>query len=260
MAQIIKEEKGTKMKTVVIVPSRLGSTRLAEKPLALLHGKEMLRWLYDNLKISKRWDLYFAVDSEKLIRFCESFGIPAIFTDPDLPSGTDRVFAAYKNLKKKYDFILNVQGDEPAVKASYIESIIDFVESYPGKIIKSCIFTVAKEKDDLSSFNNPSHVKAVIDANNYALYFSRATIPYPREQPKNIKFLKHYGIYGYSPQSLAKFVSLKPGILEDIEKLEQLRWLENGGKIIVQKVDYELISIDTKEDIKYFESKVGKDE
>lgn len=248
------------MKTVVIVPSRLGSTRLSEKPLAKLHGKELIRWIFDNLKDSKRYDLYFAVDSEKLINFCANYSIPAIFTDPDLPSGTDRVHAAYKTLGKDYDFIINAQGDEPCMKSAYLESFIDYVENFDKNILNEAIFTIAKENEDLDSFNNPSHVKAVCDKNNFALYFSRSPIPYPRDKSQKIRFLKHYGIYGYSPIVLQKFVGLKQSYLEEVEKLEQLRWLENGGKIVIQKVNFDLISIDTKEDIEYFESKVAKNE
>lgn len=248
------------MKTVVIVPSRLASTRLPEKPLALLHGKELIRWIFDNLKNSKRYDLYFAVDCEKLIKFCEKYSIPAIYTDPLLPSGTDRVYAAYCKLNKNYDFIINAQGDEPCMKAEYIESFIEFVSKYNKNIFKSSIFTIAKESDDIDSFNNSSHVKAVCTIDNSALYFSRSQIPYPRDKEQKIKFLKHFGIYGYSPDVLKKFVNLKPSFLEQMEKLEQLRWLENNGKIIVQKVNFDLISIDTKEDVEYFESKVVKNE
>ncbi|HPC39159.1 MAG TPA: 3-deoxy-manno-octulosonate cytidylyltransferase [Exilispira sp.] len=247
------------MRTVVIVPSRLASTRLPEKPLALLHGKELIRWIFDNLKNSKNYDLYFAVDCEKLIDFCKKYSIPAIYTDPDLPSGTDRVHAAYCNLKKEYDFIINAQGDEPCMKSGYIESFIKFVSSYDSSTISSSIFTIAKESDDINSFNNPAHVKAVCTCQNYALYFSRSPIPFPRDAQSKIKFLKHFGIYGYAPEVLDKFVKLKPSFLEQTEKLEQLRWLENNGKIIVQKVDFDLISIDTKEDIEYFERKVTKD-
>ncbi len=247
------------MKTVVIVPSRLASTRLPEKPLALLHGKELIRWLFDNLKDSKDWDLYFAVDSQKLIDFCNRFNIPAIFTDPQLPSGTDRVYQAYCKLNKKYDFILNVQGDEPCVKSSYIKLFIEFVSKIDKQKMENSIFTIAKESDDTDSFNNPSHVKAVCSKDGTALYFSRAAIPYPREKNEKVKFLKHFGIYGYTPKVLKKFISLEQSYLEQIEKLEQLRWLENNGKIIIQTVSYDLISIDTKQDIEYFESKVEKD-
>lgn len=246
------------MKTVVIVPSRIASTRLPEKPLAKLHGKELMRWIFDNLKDSKRYDLYFAVDCEKLMQFCDKHSIPAILTDPELPSGTDRVYSAYCALNKKYDFIINAQGDEPCMKAEYIESFIDFASKYEIPIKNSSIFTIAKENYDVESFNNPAHVKAVCSVDNFALYFSRSPIPYPREKNTKIKFLKHFGIYGYSPDVLKKFVNLKQSYLEETEKLEQLRWLENNGKILVQKVDFDLISIDTKEDIDYFESKVVK--
>lgn len=246
------------MKTVVIVPSRLASTRLAEKPLAMLHGKEMIRWIYDNLKDSQKYDLFFAVDCEKLINFCSKYSIPAIFTDPDLPSGTDRVYSAYCKLNKEYDFIINAQGDEPCMKSDYIESFIYFVSKYKDSEIKDTIFTIAKESSDINSFNNPAHVKAVCSFDNHALYFSRSPIPYPRDKELKLKFYKHYGIYGYPPAVLRKFVSLNQSYLEQVEKLEQLRWLENNGKIIVQKVDFDLISIDTKEDIEYFESKVVK--
>jgi len=247
------------MKTVVIVPSRLASTRLPEKPLALLHGKELIRWIFDNLKDSKDYDLFFAVDCEKLVNFCEKYEIPAIFTDPDLPSGTDRVYSAYCKLNKKYDFIINAQGDEPCIKSSYLKSFIDFVSGHKREKIKNSIFTIAKQSKDNESFNNPAHVKAVCSKDGTALYFSRSPIPYPREKGKEISFLKHYGIYGYSPELLKKFVNLAPSYLEEVEKLEQLRWLENGGRIIVQKVNFDLISIDTKEDIEYFEKMVGKD-
>ncbi len=243
------------MKTVVIVPSRLASTRLKEKPLALLHGKELIRWIFDNLKNSKYYDLFFAVDNEKLIKFCQKFEIPTILTDPDLPSGTDRVYSAYLKLNKNYDFIINAQGDEPCIKSEYLKSFIEFV-SFKGNLFDKVIFTIAKESTDYESFYNPAHVKVVCSNDGNALYFSRSPIPYPRDNKNNIKFFKHYGIYGYSPTVLKDFVNLAQSNLENVEKLEQLRWLENGGKIIIQKVNFDLISIDTKEDIEYFESKV----
>jgi len=246
------------MKTVVIVPSRLASTRLPEKPLAKLLDKEMIRWIYDALKENSRWDLYFAVDCQKLLNFCDEYKIPAIYTDPQLPSGTDRVSAAYRKIGKKYQFIINAQGDEPLIRAEYLSSFIDFVEKFDKRIFQRSIFTLAKEEKNIESFNNPAHVKAVCNDEGRALYFSRATVPYPREKSFDFTFLKHYGIYGYSPQALKKFVELKPGKLEMIEKLEQLRWLENGNDIFVQKVDFDLISIDTREDIETFENYIKK--
>lgn len=241
------------MKTAIIIPARLGSTRLPEKPLIEVKGKPIILWLLENIKDSKVDDIIVATDSKEIKGKVIENGFNSVLTSKTIKSGSDRVFQVAKEFN--VDFIINVQGDEPLIKSNYINDFLNFINNFDIKIIKSSVFTIAKFKTSFEEYINPNNVKVVIDNKNRALYFSRARIPFYRENDFK-GFYHHYGIYGYSLSLLEKFIKME-SILEKYEKLEQLRFLENGYNIYVQKVNFDLIGIDTKEDVIKFEKYVS---
>lgn len=237
------------MKTAIIIPARIGSRRLPSKPLIEVMGKPIILWLLDNLDNARVDNIVVATDSILIKEKVEKYGYNAILTPENIKSGTDRVYYVAKNMK--IDFVINIQGDEPLIKGDYINSFLEFINGYDEKIKINSAFTIAKYKSIYNEYLDPNNVKVVIDKNNKAIYFSRAQIPFYREGNFN-GFYHHYGIYGYSMNLLQKFVNLKSE-LEKIEKLEQLRFIENGYNLYVQKVNFDLIGIDTEDDIKKFE-------
>jgi len=236
---------------VIVVPARLGSKRLPEKPLRLLKGKPLiLRTVESCLKISK--NVIVATDSEKVKEVLDKLNVRVTITPSNLPSGTDRVYEAVKNLKVKY--IVNVQGDEPFVKEEHVLPVVEAL--IKGK---AQFTTAAAPFSSIEEAKSPHNVKVVRDKSGYALYFSRSLIPYPRESGFR-KFLKHVGIYGYTKEALKRFVTWKKGTLEEVEKLEQLRILENGEKIFVADVPFAPFGIDTEEELKKAEKLLEKGE
>jgi len=227
---------------LVVIPARIGSKRLPKKPLAKILGKPLISL---TVKAVKRFTskVLVATDSQEVAKVAKEAGADVRLTPSELPSGTDRVYHAVKELP--YRFIINVQGDEPFVEKEHLEKI--YLSLKKGDRFA----TLATPFKESSEVENPARVKVVIDKEGYALYFSRSPIPYFRdESPKPEKYLKHLGIYGYTKEALKDFVSWPVGELEEIEKLEQLRILENGEKIKVCIVEKELFGIDTEEDLK----------
>ncbi len=248
------------MKIVVIIPARLASTRLPEKPLALIGNKPLIQWVYENAGRSKLVSkVIVATDSEKIASAVSSFGGNVELTSPSHPSGTDRVAEVAKKIDG--DIIINVQGDEPFITAEVIEAVAK-------PMIKNDKLYFASAKTHLTSvkeFFNPAVVKVICDDDDFAIYFSRAPIPYFRDEfeiykrysridhSKEAEILsksyKHIGIYGYRWDFLIKFTKMKEGRLEAIEKLEQLRAIERGYKILVPTVNYNGFGIDTPDDL-----------
>lgn len=248
------------MKITAIIPARISSTRLPEKPLALIGDKPLIQWVYENVKHSKYVnEVIIATDSDKIKNVVDSFGGRAVLTSPSHPSGTDRVAEVAKRLDS--DVILNVQGDEPFITNTVIDEVLRFM-------VKDTKLEMASAKTYVNNINevfNSSVVKVVCDLEDYAIYFSRAPIPYFRDEydayKKNCKVektlqnlifnnvYKHIGIYAYRWDFLMKYTKIKPTFLEKAEKLEQLRALENGVKIKVPTVKYDGFGIDTKEDL-----------
>lgn len=246
----IKEEKDI-MKFVAIIPARYASSRFPGKPLADMDGKPMIQRVYEqvNKTIS---DVYVATDDERILQAVEGFGGNAIMTSVSHRSGTDRCNEAYNKIGQPFDVVLNIQGDEPFINPEQID------------ILKACftddsveLATLVKPFDknaELFMLENPSMPKVVISNNNEAIYFSRSIIPFLRDVEKSIwpsqhTFYKHIGIYGYRTDVLQQITQLSPGVLEQAESLEQLRWIENGYKIKVGITTYETIGIDTPEDM-----------
>jgi 3-deoxy-manno-octulosonate cytidylyltransferase (CMP-KDO synthetase) len=235
--------------TVIIVPARLASVRFPKKLLADAGGKPLILRTADRIREQvPEFELYFAVDGDELKNILEDSGYNVILTNPDLPSGTDRIAAVNQILKK--NFVINVQADEPMIEREHILLLTDALSSDDVSIS-----TLASPFLTMKDFLDPNQVKVVLDDNNYALYFSRAPIPHAREQNyqkvnKNFKLgLKHMGLYGYKKEFLEKFTSSQEGELEKIEKLEQLRALQFGYRIAVKITDKISIGVDVPADL-----------
>ncbi len=238
------------MKTAIVIPARVGSTRFPRKVLYPILGKPMILWVYEGAKKSKLSErIIVATDSEEVKELIEKNGGEAVLTPSDLPSGTDRVFEAVKTLDVEY--IVNLQGDEPLIEGDVLDKV--FTALFEGDCDIATPYYVTQ---DLEEAKNPNRVKIVSTANNFALYFSRSLIPFPREDQRDVTYKIHIGVYGYRKKSLSKFVALKESQLEKIEKLEQLRALENNMKIKLVEVNFKPSPIDTFEDVKVVEEKL----
>jgi 3-deoxy-manno-octulosonate cytidylyltransferase (CMP-KDO synthetase) len=254
------------MKVVAIIPARYGSTRFEGKPLADILGKPMIQWVYEGVCQSKLIDqAIVATDDQRILEVVQSFGGRAVMTSPDHPSGSDRIAEVSRNLK--CEIIVNVQGDEPLIKGSIIDKAIKPLLKDETLPMSTLITRMTEVKDWL----NPHIVKVVVDQKGFALYFSRSPIPFPRDVnieklqfspfgkkeglPKSV--YKHIGVYVYRRVFLLRYSKMKPTPLEKIEKLEQLRALENGYRIKVIPVDYEPICVDTPEDIQKVVASLG---
>lgn len=241
------------MKKIVVIPARLNSTRLPNKVLLDLNGKSVLQRVYEQCQKAQNIDeVYIATDSQKVKKVCQKFTQNIIITDEKHQSGTDRIAEAIEKIN--CDIVINVQGDEPFIEPSLIE---DIVKSFKNSDI---VMTSAMHKiSEVSELKNPNVVKVTIDNNNNALYFSRSIIPHHRDEwdallnhhiniPSPLKFYRHLGIYGYKKDFLIKYSQMQQSYLERLEKLEQLRVLENGYKIKMIETNYNSIGIDTQED------------
>lgn len=229
-------------KIIGIIPARYGSSRFEGKPLADIHGKPMIQHVYERAKKSKSLEeVYIATDDERIRDASVAFGATVIMTSPHHNSGTERVVEAAKDLSA--DIIVNIQGDEPLIKPCIIDAAVKPLLKSPDTLIS----TVASRIKDKEDFYDKNVVKVVIDNQHNALYFSRSAIPH---NDVNLQYaLKHIGLYVYSMKFLLKYPDLLPSKLEEIEKLEQLRFLENGYNIKVCMVEYDAIGVDTPEDL-----------
>ena len=231
-----------KKKVIIIIPARLASTRLPNKPLAMIEGKTMIQRVYEQASKANLGEVFIATDGEKIADEVKKFGGKYILTNPDLQSGTDRIYSAYKLLNEDFDIIVNVQGDLPNIYPRVI------IECTNLALENDCdIATVASKITDISEINNPNVVKIALAQNGLALYFSRSAIPFSKNI--NDDYFHHIGIYAYKKNALEKFINLTPSPLEKRESLEQLRALENGLKIAVKIVDAHPLSVDTQEDL-----------
>lgn len=230
---------------VCIIPARYASTRLPAKPLIEVKGLPLVMWTYNRAVESRAFrEVYVATDDERIAETVIRFGGKAIMTSKDHKSGTDRIFEAVKSIT--CDFVVNLQGDEPLIP---LDILSDFSKNLI-KIEKMSLLTSVSNAT-IEEIENPNVVKAVLTAKGEALYFSRYPIPYPRDTTLSV-YYKHTGIYGFSRNSLEKFCSLEHGMLEQTEKLEQLRALEHGMKIQCIIRNYYSISIDTPQDLDLF--------
>lgn len=236
------------MKTIAIIPSRYGSTRFPGKPLALIKGKPMIEWVVENVKkTNKVDDVYVATDDSRIFDVVNSFGGKAIMTSDKHTCGTDRLAECVEILKlDDEDIILNIQGDEPTFRSEMVEDLISIFDD--GNVYFGTLKVEIKNDEEL---NNPNCVKVINDLKGDAIYFSRYTIPYVRDE-KNIGLVKHYkhiGAYGYKKWFLMKYSKMEKSGLEISESLEQLRAIENGYKIRVKETKYETVGVDIPDQI-----------
>lgn len=236
------------MKFIGIIPARYASTRFPGKPLAILGGKTVIQRVYEQAS-SVLEEAYVATDNERILQVVEQFGGRAVMTRADHKSGTDRIEEAAEKIGTDADVIINVQGDEPFIQPSQIETMMRLFDNPTTQI-----GTLGKRFDSIEATLNPNSPKIVTDLQGFALYFSRSVIPFVRgkeqtEWLKSYPFLKHLGLYAYRREVLREVTQLPQSPLELAESLEQLRWLENGYRIRVGLTDVETVGIDTPEDL-----------
>jgi 3-deoxy-manno-octulosonate cytidylyltransferase (CMP-KDO synthetase) len=246
------------MKISAVIPARYGSTRFEGKPLADILGKPMIQYVYERVQQSKLIDeVIIATDDQRISEAVKSFGGKAIMTSPTHSTGTDRVAEVAKRLKS--EIIVNIQGDEPLIKGNIIDKAIRPLLTDDALQMATLMTRI----DEVRDWLNPHIVKVVVDQKNFALYFSRSPIPFPRDlnigrleshpfgtnRPLPKRVFKHIGVYVFRRKFLLHFSKMKPTPLEKLEKLEQLRALENGCPIKITLVDYEPICVDIPEDL-----------
>lgn len=249
-------------RVAAIIPARYNATRFPGKPLVLLKGKPLIQHVYEHAsRASLVNSILVATDDQRIYDTVINFGGRVVMTAGSHESGTDRIAEAAAHIE--CDYVINVQGDEPFIEPQMIDDVIDLLYNDDNVSIS----TLAKRVTDVNEIFSPHVVKVVMDDDGYALYFSRAPIPYHRDEFLesgvmsrelqveqinicNLEFYKHIGIYGYRKEALIKFSSLKQCRLEKIEKLEQLRALNAGMKIKVKETQYDTFGIDTIEDLR----------
>lgn len=231
----------------IIVPARLGSQRFPRKLLEPVAGKPLILHTADNLRrIAGPWPVYFAVAEGELAAVLEASGYPVIQTDPDLPSGTDRIAVANREIGASV--VVNVQGDEPVLQAGHLEQVVKILDA------SADMATLATPFASLEDFRDPHKVKVVCGPDGRALYFSRSPVPFARDSGGGLpsEAYWHLGLYAYRGSLLEAFLKWAPTPLEQIERLEQLRVLERGGCIRVGITRHRTIGVDTAEDLQTF--------
>jgi len=229
------------MKSIAVIPARLASTRLPRKMLREIAGRPLIGVVYEAVRSSPLLaDAIIATDSEEIMAVCRDHGWNAQMTSASHRSGTERVHEI--SGREAADVYVNVQGDEPLVRSEQIATLLKVMENEAAQV--GTVMTPAQEID----VANPNAVKVVSDVNGRALYFSRATIPYDRDGSRP-RYFKHLGLYAYRKAALDRFVTLPESALEKSERLEQLRFLENGTSIYIAETPHDSIGVDTEEDL-----------
>ena len=233
--------------TLIVIPARYGSSRLPGKMLKPLCGKPVIQHVYEACKNTGLGEVLIATESPLVVQAAADFGATAILTSPNCQSGTDRVFEVAQNRPEQ--FIINVQGDEPFIQTQTVTAVANLLHKDDTCDISTAVFAM----EDTAEVDNPNVVKAVVAKDGSALYFSRSRVPYKREKTEeNLRapYWHHCGIYGYRRQALERFVKLPESPLEKLERLEQLRALEDGLTIKCAEVHPSGPAIDTAEDLK----------
>lgn len=239
------------MQSVIIIPARLRASRLPEKLLLPLDGKPIIQWTYEACLKSQEADtVWIAVDDPKLLEACEQFTDQVRLTSEDHPSGTDRVAELAKTLDA--DFVVNVQGDEPFIEPELIDDIFQALRLDDAPMVSAML-----ANSDLEMMERPETVKVVTDHDHKALYFSRQLIPFSRDGQTAASYWQHIGIYGFRKNALLRFVEWPPSHLEQQEKLEQLRALENGLSIKMVIAENPAFGIDTPTDYEAAKRRLG---
>ena len=239
------------MKKIIVIPARYASTRLPAKPLLKINGRPLIQWVYEKASESRLADrVIIATDDERIREAALLFGAEAVMTSPACKSGTDRVYEAIEG--QEGDIIINLQGDEPFIRADMVDTLFSAIEKD-----NLTMATLCSPLKDENEYNDPNTVKVVFDKDSFALYFSRAPIPFIRGQ-RRAPLYKHIGIYGFERSFLEQFVVLGKSRLEETESLEQLRVLENGYKIKVLTTQYDGFGIDTEADLERVQSLLAR--
>lgn len=246
-------------KVIGVIPARYASTRFPGKPLAKIQGREMILWVIDGARRAKSLqEVIVATDDERIVEVVEKSGARAIMTDSELPSGTDRIWAAVKN--ENCDVVVNIQGDEPLVTGTLVDALVSPMLADTN--LEMATLGHALNVEDMNSMNV---VKVVMNLHGDALYFSRFAIPYSRVNAKHSAdihgsvygALRHVGMYAYRKSFLKQFCATQPVEIEKAESLEQLRALHLGARIRVIQVQESSLGVDTPEDLKKVEAYLG---
>jgi 3-deoxy-manno-octulosonate cytidylyltransferase (CMP-KDO synthetase) len=241
------ELAGSRTRVVGVIPARLESVRLPRKLLQPILGQPMIAWVYQRARqaasLSK---LLIATDSDEIAAYCNQAKIPVAMTSREHRSGTDRLVEVMR--REPAEIYVNIQGDEPMVTGNHIELLLRPFREDPTTQVSTLKVRMAAEEA-----RDPNNTKVVTDAHGRALYFSRAAIPHDRDATGGAKYYKHLGIYAYTAEALAKFSELPPSALEQLERLEQLRFLENGIPIAVVETADDTIGVDTEENLRSVE-------
>jgi len=231
------------MKGLGIIPARFGSTRFPGKPLIEINGKSMIRRVIDQAKkCQSLQDIWVATDDERIFNHVEEYGCKAFYTSEDCNSGTERICELLPTIEGQFDFVLNIQGDEPFVHVESLEELSNALISS-----KTDIATLAVQIENKEEANDSNRVKVVFSASGRAMYFSRSTIPFARNGAPD--YFKHLGVYAYTASALQQINKLKASSLELTESLEQLRWLENDLTISVVVTSHDSTGIDSPDDL-----------
>ena len=234
------------MKAIAVIPARLASTRLPQKMLRQIEGKTLIARVYEGVRSSPLLDdVIVATDSDEIMQLCRQHDWNARMTSATHRSGTERVREISDSVEA--DIYINVQGDEPLTRAEHVAALIDLMKD--PQVLVGTLKTPASPED----INNPNAVKVVTDSAGRALYFSRATIPFDRDGTRP-DYFKHLGFYAYRKPALDRFCALPELSLEISERLEQLRFLENGISIQVGETPYDTVGVDTEEDLRRVEA------
>ncbi len=234
------------MKIIAVIPARYNSTRFPAKLMQDLCGKPVILRTYEATVDTQLFDqVIVATDSQEIFNLINQYDGQAVMSQKEHESGSDRIAEAVADLSA--DIVVNVQGDEPFVAKENLAKLIDvFKQDLDNQVdVASLMFPIATIDD----VNNPNHVKVVVDQNNFALYFSRSPIPYNRDGVTGVEYFQHIGVYAFRKSALMAFTQWPSATLENIEKLEQLRYLENGKRIRMARVEEPTIGIDTPEDL-----------
>lgn len=234
-------------KVVCIIPARWGSSRFEGKPLADIYGRPMIQHIYEKAAgVDMVSYVAVATDDERIFGSVTGFGGNAVMTSPRHRSGTDRIAEAADGLDlAETDIVVNIQGDQPLFVPAQIEEVADPLLNDPSLQFATLIYKIIREEE----VRHPNAVKVAFDRDHFALYFSRATIPYDRDGKETVSYYKHHGIYAYRRSFLRTFTGLKPGTLEQVESLEQLRALEHGYRIKVVETLHDSVEVDTPEEL-----------
>jgi 3-deoxy-manno-octulosonate cytidylyltransferase (CMP-KDO synthetase) len=239
------------MRAIAVIPARLASTRLPRKMLRKINGEPLLAWVYEAVSRSLRLDeVIIATDSDEIMAVCRERGWNVRMTSASHRNGTERVYEIAQSVQA--DVYLCVQGDEPLTRPEHIDALLDVMK--PATVQVGTLKVAARQLD----IANPNAVKVVTDSSRRALYFSRAAIPFNRDGLDSVVHYKHLGFYAYRKTALESFVRWPESALERSERLEQLRFLENGTPIYVAETSHDSIGVDTEEDVKRVEALLAK--